>query len=352
MKTGRTLTADALDRGKAPWPSAVGGWRCVGLGLALAGALSTGAPAAIGATVISGNQTFAGPFTLTGPLVAAGSLTFEDTLDGGYPMVVAGNLHLHGDVGGNDPLSHVTAAGQVVFYASYFESDGEIVSEGILDLRQAGASLSAGSWEISSDLRLAEAGTYTIRATHGDIVIAGFIQGPSSGHATLRLETPQGSAVIANTSASNVSIVTDDSPVINPVTGRLINISSRGRVGTGEDVMIVGFVVTGGNETVLVRAVGPTLASHGVVGVLAAPAIRIVNAGGQVVATNDGWSHLTAAGQADLREFSNDVGAFPLEEGSLDCALLLDLPAGLYTMVISGQNGTTGVALGEVYEVR
>ena len=121
---------------------------------------------------------------------------------------------------------------------------------------------------------------------------------------------------------------------------------SRNRVGTGEDIMIAGFSVTGsGSKQVLIRAVGPTLATFGLTGVLADPILKVVDARGATVGTNDNWA-------ATLTPTFTQVGAFPLTAGSRDAALLLTVPAGsTYTIQVSGVNNTTGEALVEVYEV-
>lgn len=126
---------------------------------------------------------------------------------------------------------------------------------------------------------------------------------------------------------------------------RLVNVSARNRVGTGDDILIAGFVITGdAAKTVLIRAVGPSLAAFDVGDPLADPLLRVYNSANAAVAENDNWS--SAAGQV----FSS-VGAFDLAAGTRDAALLITLPAGLYTTHVSGVGNATGEALVEVYEV-
>ncbi len=134
-------------------------------------------------------------------------------------------------------------------------------------------------------------------------------------------------------------------------TPRLINVSARARVGTGDGVLIAGFVVEGtASRTVLIRAVGPTLATYGVGGVLVDPQLELTQAinGATVgVATNDNW-----AGDAQITSVSTTVGAFALSgAASKDAAILVTLPPGIYSAKASGVGNTTGVALIEVYEV-
>lgn len=137
----------------------------------------------------------------------------------------------------------------------------------------------------------------------------------------------------------------------------LVNISTRGFVGTGSEIMIAGFVVgPGGPRRLLVRAAGPTLSQRwGVPGTLVDPQLRVVPSAApdEVLAQNDTWS---ADGQAAaIRAAESQVSAFKLLEGSADAALLLQLPAADrdrgYTVQVSGGNGGTGVVITEIYEL-
>lgn len=125
---------------------------------------------------------------------------------------------------------------------------------------------------------------------------------------------------------------------------RLTNISARNRVGTGSDILIAGFTIGGtGERNLLVRAVGPTLANLGVSGVLVDPQLAIYS-GATKIAENDTWNP-TLAGTF------TSVGAFALSPGSKDAALAINLPAGSYTVQVSGADGGTGEAVVEVYEL-
>lgn len=135
-------------------------------------------------------------------------------------------------------------------------------------------------------------------------------------------------------------------------TARLVNLSTRGFVGTEQQVMIPGFVVTGPTaRSFIVRAAGPALERLSVAGALANPEIRVVSASsGLTVARNDDWSATPNDPVALAGDFLQ-VGAFPFMPGSRDAALRLILPAGIYTVVCSGYANTTGIALVEVYEM-
>ena len=131
---------------------------------------------------------------------------------------------------------------------------------------------------------------------------------------------------------------------------RMINLSSRALVGTGADVVIPGFVVQGDLPSrVLIRAVGPSLENQGVAGFLANPQITVYDIAGTPIESNDGWLNLWDPSQ--ITEASQLVGAFPLNEDSEDAAIIMDLEPGLYTVIASGENGTTGVALVELYAI-
>jgi septal ring-binding cell division protein DamX len=131
---------------------------------------------------------------------------------------------------------------------------------------------------------------------------------------------------------------------------RLINISTRAQVGTGANILIPGFVISGsGTEQLLVRADGPALTQFGVGGALAEPSLSVFNSSGTVIASNTVWG--TSSNPALIASTAASVGAFAFTSGSADSAQIVNFPAGAYTIQVSGVNNTTGVALAEVYEV-
>lgn len=126
---------------------------------------------------------------------------------------------------------------------------------------------------------------------------------------------------------------------------RLANLSTRAQSGTGADALTAGFVVgPGGDKQILIRAIGPTLGSFGLTGVLADPVVTLYNSANAAVATNDNWSAANAS-------VMTSVGAFSLPTGSADAAIVTTLAPGSYTAQVTGANGATGLALVEVYEV-
>ena len=126
---------------------------------------------------------------------------------------------------------------------------------------------------------------------------------------------------------------------------RLVNVSARQYVGTGGEPLIVGFVIVGtGSKQLLIRGVGPKLLAYGVPGVLADPYLQVFDACGTQIAANDNWA-------AGLAATFTQVGAFGLDAGSKDAAVLITLAPGVYTAKLTGVGKVTGEGLLEVYEV-
>jgi hypothetical protein len=129
----------------------------------------------------------------------------------------------------------------------------------------------------------------------------------------------------------------------------LANISTRGVVGAGSDVLIAGLVISGTTpKSVLIRAAGPALGAFGVNGALADPTLALVNQAGVTLARNDNWEDEGRGPQ--ITSTCSAVGAFQFRPGSRDAALVATLAPGSYTAVVSGAAAATGVALVEVYE--
>ncbi len=131
-------------------------------------------------------------------------------------------------------------------------------------------------------------------------------------------------------------------PTPNP-TPELLNVSTRADVLDGDSVMIGGFIVTGdAAKRVVLRAIGPSLADAGVTGVLANPILELYDSGGALRAQNDNWvsplpDYVVASGLTPTRPAESLIAA--------------TLPPGRYTAVVRGANGSTGVALFELYDL-
>jgi uncharacterized protein GlcG (DUF336 family) len=124
---------------------------------------------------------------------------------------------------------------------------------------------------------------------------------------------------------------------------KLGNISTRVDVGTGDNQLIGGFIVTGSQDKkVIVRAIGPSLGQSGIGTALADPVVELHDQTGALIATNDNW---TDSQQAEIEATGIPPG-HPLES-----AIVRTLPPGVYSAVASGKGGATGTALVEVYDL-
>jgi len=126
---------------------------------------------------------------------------------------------------------------------------------------------------------------------------------------------------------------------------KLANISTRAFVSTGDDIVIAGFILgnQSGEDRIVIRGIGPSLAAFGVPGALANPTLELRDNNGALLFANNDWqddpaqaAELTAAGLAPTN---------PLESG-----IAATLPPGPYTALLAGSNGGTGVGVVEVYD--
>ena len=131
---------------------------------------------------------------------------------------------------------------------------------------------------------------------------------------------------------------------------RLVNISSRATVGSGENALIAGVVVADtAGKRYLSRAVGPGLGAFGAAGFVPDPQLSIFAGNGTELFRNNAWE--TGRDAARIPSYSKSVGAFPLSAGSRDSALADVMPAGAYTIQITTPTNQPGVGLAELYEL-
>jgi N-acetylneuraminic acid mutarotase len=198
-------------------------------------------------------------------------------------------------------------------------------------------------------------------------VIGGIITGDqvsaiqSSGHAPTQ---PTESAIIATLQPGNYTAIVrgvsntvgvalvEVYDVSTDTASILSNISTRSFVQAGDDVMIGGFIIEGtGPKRVIVRAIGPELAQHGVPSPLADPTLELHNGPGALIASNNNWM-TTVIGGIITRDQVHDImdsGHVPTDPS--ESAIIATLPPGRYTAIVRGVNNTTGVGLVEVYDL-
>jgi hypothetical protein len=122
----------------------------------------------------------------------------------------------------------------------------------------------------------------------------------------------------------------------------LANISTRGPVENGDNILIGGFILRGNSATVLLRAIGPELSAYGVPNPLQDPTLELRDVNGVLLMANDDWKENQ---QTDI----NATGIAPTDDR--ESAILKLLTGGNYTAIVRGKNGTVGVGLVEAYRL-
>jgi hypothetical protein len=159
----------------------------------------------------------------------------------------------------------------------------------------------------------------------------------------------------AQTSGSNIQISANrtvagltmtglaDSVAPSQTPGKTLNFSTRATVGTGENTLIDGFIITGtAPKKVIMRALGPSLTQYGVQSALTNPTLTLYDQTGAILTSNDNWK--------DTQQ--TEIAATGLQPSNdLESAIVQTLPPGMYTAGMNGKNGATGVGLIEVYDL-
>ncbi len=221
------------------------------------------------------------------------------------------------------------------------------LSDPKMDLIPAGGStpqLSNDDWGTNTNLpALRAAMPFPLVEGSKDAAALATLSTATNAGYTVRV-TPSGTA----TSGIALAEVYDLDAATAPM--KFASLSTRGFSGTGENVLTVGFFISGdGPKQLLIRAVGPTLGAppYNVPGVLADPQFRVVPLGLDLtVAANDNWGGTTA-----LQAAFAQTQAFSLPANSQDAAAIVRLPPGGYTVQATGTGGTTGTVLVEVYDM-
>jgi len=126
----------------------------------------------------------------------------------------------------------------------------------------------------------------------------------------------------------------------------LVNVSSRGLVQSGDNVMVGGFIAADGNGQFpfVLRALGPSLSQFGVTNPLPDPVLELHDSNGNTLRITDNWQD-----DEPQRDDINAAGLGPSDPK--EAAMLMMLPPGAYTAIVRGNDGATGVALVEIYQL-
>ena len=179
----------------------------------------------------------------------------------------------------------------------------------------------SGTWSVTGSLGAARQGHTATLLPNGNVLVAGGVN-DTGALASAELYGPQ------------------------PAPAALLNISTRMRVLTGDQVLIGGFIITGTDaKQVIIRGMGPSLNGVGVT--LSDPTLEL-HQGNTTLATNDNWKINDQTGQSQEAA----IRATTIPPGNdLESALVATLTPGPYTAILAGKNGGTGVGLVEVYDL-
>jgi len=178
------------------------------------------------------------------------------------------------------------------------------------------------------------------------IIADGFAPSDPAEAATIQTLAPGAYTFVVNekdlTPGIGLVEVYDLSPLAS---SRLANLSTRGSVGTGDDVLISGFIVGEvESNTVVIRALGPSLAAAGITDPLNDPMFTVYDSDGAPIASNDNWQDDPSATDITQR------GLAPTD--AAEAATILHLPAGAYTAIVNGTGGETGTGLVEFFDLQ
>lgn len=173
------------------------------------------------------------------------------------------------------------------------------------------------------------------------IIDSGFAPQNSSESAILMALQPGAyTAIVSGVSSTTGVVLIEVYDLDRTVDSRLANISTRGFVQTGDNVMIGGLIVLGDSPArTIVRAIGPSLPLSGA---LQDPNLELHDGDGMTIASNDNW-------KSDQEDQINDTGLAPKSES--ESAIVLTVNPGAYTAIVRGTNDTTGIALVEAYQL-
>ena len=235
----------------------------------------------------------------------------------------------------------------------------------------------SGNWTPTSSLNTAREGhTATLLPNGRSLVAGGFLNGPSLSSAELydpasgnwtttgSLNTaradhtatllPNGMALAAGGISNGNALASAElyTSAAGVPPSHLGNISTRGFVQTGDNVVIGGFIVQGTQpKRVIIRAIGPELTQYGVPNVLVNPTLELHDGTGALIASNDNWVHTIIGGIITSNQFRDIMNSGYAPGDGRESAIIANLAPGNYTAIVRGVNNTTGVGLVDIYDL-
>ena len=294
--------------------------------------------------------------TLSGP--AGGSILAAKVTGGTFSDGVLRNLATRGPIGsGADAMVAGFVVGGSAPKQLLVRAIGPTLSTFGIPGPIAATNLQvfSGSNVVSSNIGWGSTTANATAITSADSQVGAFALPTGSADSALVSSFPPGSYTAMVTGVSGVTgvglVEVYDMDAYTPfTTQKLVNVSTRGSVGTGTNVLIAGFNFNGSApKRLLIRGAGPGLTGLGVSGALATPHLQIYNSSQQVIRENYSWQ--TGNDPAQIAAAEQQAGAFLYANGSADSAVLIVLQPGTYTAELSGAANATGIGLVEVYEV-
>jgi plastocyanin len=219
----------------------------------------------------------------------------------------------------------------------------EFLADPVMEVHDATSTLATNdNWKTRSDgsSQQAEIEATTVAPTN-DL--------ESAVLATLPANNANYTAIVSGKNATTGIGVVEVYDLGQNANSRLANISTRGLVQTGSNVMIGGFILGGGsgNMNLIVRGIGPSLTAAGVSGALADPTLELRDGNGALLQSNNNWK--TRADGSSQQAEIQATGVAPSND--LESAIVASLPPGTFTAIVAGNSGTTGVGVVELYRL-
>jgi hypothetical protein len=246
-----------------------------------------------------------------------------------------GNLSTRGSVGTGDDvlIGGIIVTGnsskRVILRAISPPLGNDVLQDPILDLHDSSNILQTNDdWRYGPELEI-EASQLAPVGDYDSTVIA--VLAPGNYTAITR----------GYANSTGIALVEAYDP--DPTSGsHLAQMSTRGSVRTGDDILIGGFIVLNGATRVLLRAIGPELTAFNISSALQNPTLELRDGNGALIEANDDW-------KSDNQQAITDTGLAPTNDR--ESAILRSVVPGLYTALVRGKDNTAGIALVEIYRL-